>query len=92
MLKGTLVWADGTEQKVTCTQHCDTIDKIDRLIVDVPVGLADHVEPPLAAGEVVGDDGGAPAAGRHAVGGHAKASLGGAAAFVNLRWNHNGSG
>ena len=50
----------------------------------LPVGLADHVEAPLSADEVVGDDGGAAVARGHAVGRHAEARLGRAAALVNL--------
>ena len=50
----------------------------------LPVGLADHVEAPLSADEVVSDDGGAAVAGGHAVGGHAEACLGGATTFVDL--------
>ena len=50
----------------------------------LPVGLADHVEAPLSADEVVCDDGGAAVARGHAVGRHAEARLGGAAALVDL--------
>ena len=49
-----------------------------------PVGLADHVEAPLSADEVVGDDGGAAVARGHAVGRHAEARLGRAATLVDL--------
>ena len=50
----------------------------------LPVGLADHVEAPLSADEVVGDDGGAAVARGHAVGRHAEARLGRAATLVDL--------
>ena len=50
----------------------------------LPVGLADHVEAPLSADEVVCDDGGAAVARGHAVGRHAEARLGRAATLVDL--------
>ena len=66
-------------------QYCDcNCNKYPYLL---PVGLADHVEAPLSADEVVGDDGGAAVARGHAVGRHAEARLGGAATFVNLSNN-----